>query len=377
MGKAAAKANTTNGFANDLDKLMRNAQDRQTLGIPVGPDASFIVSEIIACAIDEEIQKKGLKGFRYVDDFEFSFLSRSDAEKAIPILESILQGFELALNPTKTGVEDLPISIEQPWRLKIRQWKLDGTTLSSAALLEYFDMLFDLYRQNRNEPVLRYGIACLRSSQFTDNELLLDLLFQCIPIEPGTLKEALFLLQKLNIGVQKKKLRPIINHLISFHGPMKHGSEVAWALWAAIHHQIKISARVMNSLRGFNDSIVGLLTLHAVEKGLVPISSREIWAPLMTATSLTDGNWLIAYEADLKGWLPSIDDNNHVESNEYFRQLKENDISFYDDGIEYFVDETDNSDGYDSVDSDDEEETNDEDDHNEQTANSTFNDLPF
>jgi hypothetical protein len=159
---------------------------------------------------------------------------------------------------------------------------------------------------------------------------------------------------------------------------MKHGSEVAWALWAAIYHEINISARVMSSLKGFNDSIVGLLTLHAIEKGLVPTSSREIWSPLMTATSLTDGNWLIAYEADLKRWLPSIDENNHVEADEYFRQLKQNDISFYDDGVEYFVDETDNSDGYDSLDLADEDDTND-DDVNERRSNSDLNDddLPF
>ena len=45
-------------LGNQLDKAIRNGQDGQTVGIPVGPDASHIASEIIAAAIDIQISPK-------------------------------------------------------------------------------------------------------------------------------------------------------------------------------------------------------------------------------------------------------------------------------------------------------------------------------
>ncbi len=45
-GKAQAKENKENGlYGNKLDSCVRNTQDQQTIGLPVGPDTSFILSE--------------------------------------------------------------------------------------------------------------------------------------------------------------------------------------------------------------------------------------------------------------------------------------------------------------------------------------------
>ena len=80
--KASAKANRSGGLGNELDRLTRDMQDGQTLGIPTGPDTSLILGEIIACAIDRDLQRKRLAGFRFIDDFELSFTTRAAAESA-------------------------------------------------------------------------------------------------------------------------------------------------------------------------------------------------------------------------------------------------------------------------------------------------------
>jgi hypothetical protein len=55
-GKDFAKKNRSNSyFGNALDTNVRNTQDQQTLGIPVGPDSSYIISEIIGSVLDKEI----------------------------------------------------------------------------------------------------------------------------------------------------------------------------------------------------------------------------------------------------------------------------------------------------------------------------------
>jgi hypothetical protein len=364
-GKAMAKRSRKHGFANILDKYIRNSQDAQTLGIPVGPDASFIVSELICSAIDEEIQKFDFRGIRFVDDFEFSFLTRGEAEQAIPRIESILREYELALNPLKTHIDELPMPFENPWRLRIKRFPFSGRPRSSQ-ILEYFDLLFELHKLNRNEPVLRYGIARLKSLEFRDQQLLTNLLFQCILVEPGTLREAFFVIEKLKIRVHRDKLNDIIQDLILIHGRMKHGSEVAWALWIAILYKINLSESVINSLADFDDDIVALLTLHAYNKGLVHREVLDYWQHLMTRDSLRNGHWLLAYEANLKNWLPSADARNHIESSEPFRVLAKHNVSFYDEEVDFIMRKGWLSDAYDAnVDSDeddDKEDENDEDD---------------
>ena len=40
---------------NQIDRLVRNTQDRQSMGIPVGPDSSLVMAEIIGAAIDQKL----------------------------------------------------------------------------------------------------------------------------------------------------------------------------------------------------------------------------------------------------------------------------------------------------------------------------------
>lgn len=88
-GKAIAKVNQKHipqYFGNILDSKCMYVQDGQTIGLPIGPDTSHIIAEIIGVAIDEQLQKelKGWpKGFRYVDDFYLFFNRREEAEQAL------------------------------------------------------------------------------------------------------------------------------------------------------------------------------------------------------------------------------------------------------------------------------------------------------
>jgi hypothetical protein len=59
-GKTAAKKdtdpNSKNVLFNKLDQLVRRGQDGQTVGLPIGPDSSRIIAEIIGCAIDQHLR---------------------------------------------------------------------------------------------------------------------------------------------------------------------------------------------------------------------------------------------------------------------------------------------------------------------------------
>jgi hypothetical protein len=108
--KSFAKANIRKTKRDELDRALRDGSSGQTIGIPIGPDTSFVVAEIVLAAVDALLIQKvpSLREFRYLDDYEAAFESRSEAEEAQFYLESALGDFELVLNPFKTHVLELP-----------------------------------------------------------------------------------------------------------------------------------------------------------------------------------------------------------------------------------------------------------------------------
>ena len=94
---------------DDIDRAMRNAQDGQTVGIPVGPDSSGVIAEVLLTAIDRRVRFRhsNAAAFRLVDDYEFGVDSLAEAEALIASLQEELSHFELALNPVKTRIIDL------------------------------------------------------------------------------------------------------------------------------------------------------------------------------------------------------------------------------------------------------------------------------
>ena len=110
-------------FCDSLDTLVRNCQERQSVGLPIGPDVSYILAEIIGNRIDHEIQKelKDLKyeGTRYYDDYYFYIDSYSDAEKILKVVQKILNEFQLETNESKVKIKELPFAFEARWTLAL------------------------------------------------------------------------------------------------------------------------------------------------------------------------------------------------------------------------------------------------------------------
>lgn len=59
VGKKEAKGNQTNRnlWYNELDKSYRNIQDGETKGVPIGPDTSGIIAELILSQIDKKLKE--------------------------------------------------------------------------------------------------------------------------------------------------------------------------------------------------------------------------------------------------------------------------------------------------------------------------------
>jgi hypothetical protein len=85
-GKAYCKANLhksafEKSLGNQLDVAIRKCQDNQSLGIPIGPDTSRVLGEIIGVGIEKLLDKLvdsfPSRGLRYVDDIIIGYSERT------------------------------------------------------------------------------------------------------------------------------------------------------------------------------------------------------------------------------------------------------------------------------------------------------------
>lgn len=71
---AKARQNDYTLLGNVLDLAIRNGQDKQTVGIPIGPDTSLVIAEVILSSVDAKLGGAITKrGFRYIDDIGCGF----------------------------------------------------------------------------------------------------------------------------------------------------------------------------------------------------------------------------------------------------------------------------------------------------------------
>ncbi|MFP1985087.1 RNA-directed DNA polymerase [Lonsdalea quercina] len=338
-GKDFAKVNRRlDSLGNKLDYLVRQGRDGQTVGIPIGPDTSLVIAELLMHSVDKNLSRElpGVKGHRFIDDYELSFTSRDEAERAYHILNANLSEFELALNTKKTHILPLPVRLEKHWVSELKRFQIRDNTSSQAMDLEsYFSLSFDLYNQYPNESVLQWAISCLGSINIErDNwSLFQHLLMLCVAPEPACLPFVLkqILLRKKTLSnVLEDELTLLLNKLIVGHAELRHSSEVANALWGCLALRLKVNVDAVNKISTCRDSCIALLALDCEHQGLTDMAlNKNVWEDYLNIDSLYGDQWLLAYESSLKGWLKSQKDPMYVEKDPNFSFLKDNDVYFY------------------------------------------------
>jgi hypothetical protein len=335
--KPTAKKDTSDALlGNRLDKHSRNLQDRQTVGLPIGPDGSFVLSEIVLTGVDLELPARLFSdGYRYIDDFEFSFPTLAAAEEALGALQYALDEYELELNGRKTEIVELPQPLDKLWASELRLYELEqgGSRRAEYKLLGYFDRAFDLARQYKDEYVLSYAIARLGWLKFEGHvrRLLQNLLLQSAIAEPATLNRVtaeLLKNQAAGLTINKDRLEACLDSIIQRHSPLGHHSEVAWALWATILFEVRINKGAANLIAQQSNSMVALLALDARARGLFPRRTNiGRWSRYAETEELYGEEWLLAYEANKKGWIKTGKD--YVKADPCFAYLKAHNVSFY------------------------------------------------
>jgi hypothetical protein len=342
-GKTFAKANLDNAtlLGNRLDKLVRIGQEGQTVGIPIGPDTSLVVAELVLAAIDIVFSAgsagvAGHAGFRWMDEYEMSFSDFNSAESALAELQHILAEFELRLNPRKTRIDDGPFGFEPRWLREIRSFQFSPSPKKFGnELARYFDLVFAHAKETPQDHVVRYALGRLRPNAIdASNWLLYQQLISHATVHQLTVVDQyisnLLVGQQRGFAVDVGLAGNTLNYVIEQTAFLEQHHETAWGLWGLLSLQIPLSPRATDRIEKSDNSIVAILALDALNHGLMPTAlSSASWPSHMTTMDLNGDQWLLAYEANVKGWLPSVGGSDHVSSDPNFDFLKSAGVEFY------------------------------------------------
>lgn len=340
-GKSVSKKNmkpTPKYFGNLLDQSLRQCQDGQTIGLPIGPDTSHIIAELIATAVDLELKKK-LKelpaGFRYVDDYFMFFATASEAEAALAALVRSLQEFELQINFEKTEICSVQEISDDYWTHQLRGFHIADSGLKQASdVNHFFELAKDLARKNADESVMTYALkraasVLVRKENWACFEAHVCHVAMGYTNTLQTVARLLKTYAQVGYPIGKDRLCRLVNAVIQDHAPLGHHSEVVWCLWMCKDLDLALSEQNIDLVSDIHSSVCGLLLMDLHQSGkLVKAPKTTLWKSTENALSLYSDMWLLSYEAGLRGW--SGFSNGHILADDHFSELHSLDVHFYD-----------------------------------------------
>lgn len=344
-GKAKAKKDhspkSKTIWGNALDAALRNGNAGQTVGIPIGPDTSQIVAEIILSPVDQQVCHKlgdRLKsGLRYIDDVFLCFDTFEDAEAALAELSSATTEFELELNVGKTAILETIDHIEELWTHRLREISVSRKpTKQRSDILKFFSEAFALAKEHDDERIMKYALRTSTSVEVQEVnwDLYQGFLIRTALTYPNTIDlvaQILNAYSRSGYPLDNNKLSGLVSSIIMRHAQLKHHSEVAWALWAAKTLELPIFKEAAECLGSLDSGVCALLTLDNMDKGQITAGvDTSYWKSQLSDEGLSDKMWLLAYEADLKGWLKTKN-RKFVDKSVFYSDLKSKDVSFYDE----------------------------------------------
>ncbi len=252
VGKKEAKLNITDKtkWYNKLDEAVRAVQRNETVGIPIGPDTSSVISELILSQIDKKLTNYNY--FRFIDDYKCYCSSKEEVDSFIRDLSKVLEYFHLRLNPKKTEIIELPKPIEENWVRELKAFSnrfLDNDILSIGdlnTLSEFMDLAIHISRNNPSESSLKYCAKILSKKKFLGNDIytffIMYLSRMCF-IQPYFID--IFDIVLENNPPTKKNLELIareINSIMKEHLVYSRSDVALWGVHLSIKYGLKIKS---------------------------------------------------------------------------------------------------------------------------------------
>ncbi|MBV8894791.1 RNA-directed DNA polymerase [Bradyrhizobium sp.] len=343
--KAYCKANYTQSafkatLGDRLDKAIRDCQGRQTIGIPVGPDTSRVIGEIIGVAIEQEIAKQLLsadeRSIRYVDDIHIAFDERDSVDGLLGIITKAFSHFELDINIEKTSLLGVGEVVRPEWIAALSNFRVSAQADRQQADVEhYFKTALFLSEENNRDQVLVYAIKRSRSFRIVEAVFAYYVTFllrlcrkdsSCLPAVVQILVES----NHLGKVLDRSLIQKFIVDIIRFNAPIHNYFEVSWVLFLAKALRVVLKNSDLKDVFGAESSVCALLLMDLNSRKLIDGGiDTSYWQTIYGKDGLRSNMWLFVYEATLKKWIAPASPC-FVDSHPLFGVMLRRKVSFYD-----------------------------------------------
>ncbi|APE28310.1 RNA-directed DNA polymerase [Aurantiacibacter gangjinensis] len=345
LGKAYCKDNKDSqefktSYANLLDKAVRDGQDRQTIGIPIGPDTSRILAETIMVGVEAAVKSiisdLADRGIRYVDDLIIGISRDETPTNVLSALSSALYEFELELNAEKTQTVGMGYDHGHEWIHDIRTFEIGQNNASVRDDLDsFFESSLQKAYDNRKSNVALYAAKKASTFNLTDAGELHRIYWMMYIARrhAGALAfVAQFLVsRKEGKNFPSSDVRNFILEQIKVAATYNHTHELAWLLFAARELEMVVPADTLDRVVKLRSSVVALIIYDLWHlgriKGAVDFS---FWREFANASGLKSEMWLLSYEAAIKGWWDQQLPTDYVSDHPFFGGLFTDKVEFYD-----------------------------------------------
>lgn len=286
------------------------------MGIPVGPDASRVLAEVVSTAIDLEFQRRcdidDCRLIRHVDDVWIGAHSHADVERALSRYREAIREFELDINENKTRIysEDFKFSDIWPTDLASKFEFAIGSAdrLVAERLRAAFGHAFAYATQTGDDGVIKYAIRYVDRStiRWKHWEAVEPFLKRAVVHYGHTIDYVarVIVWRHLSHGdVDIAAWSEILCAILDKHGRLGNDSEVCWTLYACIRLNIRISREVAERIVKNCGSLSIVALLNGVQLGLVDAPIFKTAREIIALEDATGRYWPLYMEWVARQWL--------------------------------------------------------------------------
>ena len=343
-GKERVKTNLKlyeGSLADRLDLLVRSCNRNQTIGIPIGPETSRIIAEVISSRIDADFQVEvpniaKERVDRLQDDWFIGVDKLEDAERALSAISSVYRNYGLEINGSKTSIDRLIGMTGSHWVSEISAFLSHRPgPARGPRLKEFLALSLRLQAAFPAEPVINYALSIVESQDVAagDVESLESFLLKAAVISPISMDRICRIILNIDHKTKRISSRRIGARFTKLsERNLENGNifEVIWLLYTLRGLKVPLySKRISEIIENTASSSLGLILLDMQSKGLCIASlPKDMWVSKITKERVSsDWIWLLAYEGIRHGWL---NDPSKTMASPFFRAMASRDIVFYD-----------------------------------------------
>lgn len=348
------KINSRPIFANKLDYIVRQAQDQQTIGIPIGPDTSRIISELVMSAVDKDFEiqiNRDVPGARLVDDVYLGAASMDEAENLLSTYRESLRQYELDINETKTTIYEAKYDLDPFWPVTIRR-ELERFSnpfvggFNKDDLTAYLDEVIRTANQEEDDGIIKYAIRKIDQQELWSRywDTIEPFLIRCAIVFPHCVNYVARVVVWYNrrFGVNTQRWRNVCENIIENHARLGNDSEIVWSCWILKELSESIHKNLCEAIVKRCGPFAALLTLDLFSHGLVTGRfSKKLVYDIVGKQPMLGADWLLSYEAERSFGFRLKQKNRNDYS--LFGDLIDGGVEFYDStAVPFVFEDTDN-----------------------------------